>query len=407
LTSSTLSRVLVAIVAIELALTVMTGVSCRSKPEDWSRSRIAEPQIRVRVAGPAQTIPLAIDGPFSVFDAAQKKLGYGAYLPRTVLGLSSNAVKIGESEIPIEDYVDFVPERKGSVQIDDRTYGGKVRLHRLSDGTLLAVNYVRVEEYLKGVLPAELPRTFAFETYKAQAIAARTYALYEKFSRPGDTRLYDVMASEGSQVYKGRDVQTSQSDKAVDQTQGIVLVRDTPRGSKIFPAYFSSTCGGQTQPARFLAAKAPDCPPLAGNVTCTTCVISPRHHWSETRLSADELTQQLNARQNTNFQKVDQITVLEAFPYGRMTKVRVTDITGQSVDLPAERFRLIAGPRTMLSTWCRIRKDGNIFVFYDGHGWGHGVGMCQWGAEGMARQGNTGVEILMHYFPKANLVRAY
>jgi stage II sporulation protein D len=91
----------------------------------------------------------------------------------------------------------------------------------------------------------------------------------------------------------------------------------------------------------------------------------------------------------------------------RITRVEVVDRTGHRVTLAGERFRLVVGSRKMPSTWCNIRQEGPNFVFTDGHGLGHGVGMCQFGAEGMAQHGYTGMEILAHYYPNARFVHAY
>lgn len=396
-----------ALTILVLAASMLAQLGCRTeRPLPLPRrTEVPEPTIRVRVAGPAGSIPLAVSSPFVIRDPSGKTVARADRLSRIELSVEGNVLKIGSNRLAIKEYLDFVPEKNGTIRIDDRGYGGLLRFHR-QDNRLLAVNYIKIEEYLKGVLPAELPRRFLPETFKAQAITARTFALYEKYSRRSK-RLYDVAATEHSQVYHGRDVHISRAIKAVEQTRGVVLTHRTDRGPRIFPAYFSSTCGGWTQPGKNVAAGAPDCKPLAGNVRCSTCTISPRHRWSERRISAAELTRRLNDRRGLSFQQVSKITILEQTSYGRMVRVRLGDISGRSVDLPAQTFRLIVGSRKMLSAWCRVRKEGDGFVFYDGHGFGHGAGMCQWGAEGMARRGYTAGEILAHYYPTAELVPAY
>lgn len=278
----------------------------------------------------------------------------------------------------------------------------------MTDGQLLAVNHVQIEDYLKGVLPGELPNRFSPETFKAQAIAARTFVLYEKYTAPGRKK-WDVVATEGSQMYPGKSAETPKSLYAVEKTRGIVLTGNTNRGWKIFPAYYSSTCGGRTQAATYLSNIDPQIKPLQGNVVCNGCRISPHYRWPEKSISAVEITQSLNNRfaAPVPLQMVKAINILNRGQNCRITKLEVVDSSGQRVVLSGERFRVMAGSRKMPSTWCNIRMQGSQFIFYDGHGLGHGVGMCQYGAEGMAQKGFTAVEILEHYYPGAKLKPVY
>jgi len=397
--------------ALAVGFVAVSDFGCRLK-RPVPKPKIAAPKlrppvIRVKLMGPADTIPIAVAGGFYISDHTGKKILQGQSLPLTQAGLHGTDVEIGSRRLPIQDYLDVVPEGKGTVEVDHRRYWGSLRLHRVGDGKLLAVNHVDVEHYLMGVLAAELPRRFLGETYKAQAIAARTYALYEKYSRRGSNRHYDVLATEGSQVYLGLAAWTARAAEAVEKTRGIVLIGATRAGWKIFPTYFSSTCGGRTQPGKYLARVDPNLRPLQGNVRCTTCNISPRYRWPQRAVPSAEITRRLNERMGLDYQQITQIRVTKRTRYDRIAEVELVDASGATITLPGEKFRLIVGSRKMASTWCKIRKEGEDFVFYDGHGLGHGVGLCQYGAEGMARKGHTALEILLHYYPHARLVRAY
>ena len=220
---------------------------------------------------------------------------------------------------------------------------------------------------------------------------------------------WDVVATEGSQMYLGRSAETGKSIQAVQATRGIVLTANTGKGWKIFPAYYSSTCGGRTQSATFLANINPLIMPLQGNVVCSDCTASPYHHWTDRVVSAGEITQAVNKSCSPAqpFRNVTAIQVLSRAQNCRITKVQVVDATGQKIVLSGERFRLVVGSRKMPSTWCDIQAQGANFVFTNGHGLGHGVGMCQYGADGMAQRGFTAVEILNHYYPNAKLIPAY
>ncbi len=389
------------------ALTI--GLSgCRQEPPPIKERRSGkEPVMRVKVAGPAQAVSFGINGAFTVFDSKRHPLAQGPYLPEGQVRPQGQSIQLGGATVAVSDFIDIVPNRNGDLRINQARYPGSLRLHRLGDGQLMAVNHVLVEEYLKGVIPGELPPRFQAETCKAQAIAARTYALYEKATRSGPSRQYDVTDGESSQVYKGLEGRTDRGNNAVDQTRGIVLTGSTRNGWRIFPAFFSSTCGGWTQGAQHLAAIDPEFRPLQGEVECKGCTISKYRRWDEMRMPLADLTQRVNEKLGKSFQRIVNVQVARRSRYGRAIQVKVTDVSGAAVLVPGEKFRLIAGPRVMRSTCCSLRVEGDELVMYDGQGFGHGVGMCQWGAEGMARQGHTAVEILLHYYPSANLVRAY
>ncbi len=96
-------------------------------------------------------------------------------------------------------------------------------------------------------------------------------------------------------------------------------------------------------------------------------------------------------------------------PEGRATRIEVTSNTGQSVVLRAEDFRLAVDPtgRIIRSTWFELSSDADSFIFADGHGFGHGLGMCQWGANGLAKLGRSAAEILAYYYPGSHLALAY
>jgi stage II sporulation protein D len=101
------------------------------------------------------------------------------------------------------------------------------------------------------------------------------------------------------------------------------------------------------------------------------------------------------------------VVVSEETPHGRIGNVVLTSSTGERVTVAGERFRLAVGSRVMRSTDCDLRDDGEKVVFAEGRGFGHGVGLCQWGMEGQAREGRRAGEILRYYYPGSRLVRAY
>ena len=140
-------------------------------------------------------------------------------------------------------------------------YRGEYHLVPGETGKFDVINKVDIDGYLAGVLPRELYSYWHLETYKAQAITARTYALYEA-ATTGHGKSYDLYADERSQVYGGMAAETNRSRQAVNETAGIVLTYAPPGGSPhIFKSYFSSCCGGVTQSAAD-AFGDPPIPPL-------------------------------------------------------------------------------------------------------------------------------------------------
>ncbi len=367
-----------------------------------------EPEIRVKIAGPKDEIVISIDGPFVIYNQRGQILTRGARLSRVFVGFHNTFLQIGARRFEVSGFCDIVPKRNGTLSLDHRYYRGSLRVYKTDSGQIIAVNHVRIEDYLRGVLPSELPGRFRYETYKAQAIAARTFALYEKVTSHSRKK-WDVLATESSQVYRGKSVETAKASRAVRATRGIVLTAKRPNGWKIFPTYYSSTCGGWTQPAWNLAHIDKSIKPLAGNVRCSTCRISRYYNWYDRKVTRQELTDSLNKKLagRVKFDLISEIRILKRTRHGRIAKIEVVDQSGKTIKLSGERFRLIVGSRKMPSTDCNIRTTEDGFVFTDGHGLGHGVGMCQYGAEGLARQGRTALEILQHYYPGSKPVKAY
>ncbi|MBI4581121.1 MAG: SpoIID/LytB domain-containing protein [Planctomycetes bacterium] len=170
--------------------------------------------------------------------------------------------------------VDLVPAGGLPIRVklvdEWKEFRGAIRFCRRPEGGAV-IDLVDVEDYLVGVVAAELPANFHREAFRAQAIAARTYTWYA-CQTTGLRRDWDVWATERSQVYRGieRERLVPQAAPAVRETRGIVCTWAGPAGEKIFCAYYSSRCGGTTAAALNLGENVP-IPPLAGGVACPYC----------------------------------------------------------------------------------------------------------------------------------------
>jgi len=305
-----------------------------------------------------------------------------------------------------------------------QNYRGKLKLSVNRDGTAFDVlNLVPLEPYLAGVVGEEMPDYWEPQALRAQAVAARTYCLYIK-NRFGVNRSYDVSKTQASQVYGGVAAESPQVWDAVNSTFGKILTTGPAQAGRdartdmlsrgLFPAYFSSVCGGHTSNSQDVFGDSFG--PLQG-VPCPYCKDVARlglFFWPMAQFSRKTVTDQLTARypKLKALGEIREIAVADQVDYGqfsRLTKIRLVGTTGKTDSLRAEDLRLAIDPsgRKLKSTICRIVPWGDGWAFLSGRGWGHGGGMCQCGAEGMARQGSTAEEILKHYYPGAQIVSVY
>ena len=277
------------------------------------------------------------------------------------------------------------------IQVNKKMYRGAVWAY-LREGRLVLVNQVVLEEYLYGVLAKEVPASWPQAALQAQAIAARTYALYNILKR--NTELFDVFATTASQAYGGQDSEKTSSRTAVDETHGLVL----SHAKKLALTLYHANSGGLTEapediwgwPAPYLAAKTDEFSRSMKNSL-----------WDGT-LAADALTGHL---QQAGFPvpSVETITPLARDRSGRITRLALREGTTTAY-LSGNSFRLLAGPARIKSAHFTVARNKQSFIF-NGRGYGHGVGMSQWGACNMARQGYRAEQILQWYYPGTTIVK--
>jgi stage II sporulation protein D len=263
---------------------------------------------------------------------------------------------------------------------------------RLPDGSI--VNLVDLEQYLYAVVPHEMPSAWSPAALQAQAICARTYVL----QRSNPNRAYDLVPSEADQVYGGIAAESPAGRSAVDATTGQVM----RFGNNYAGIAYSSCCGGHTE-ASADAWGGPSVTYLAG-VVCPYCTQSPNYRW-KANVALGDIAARFAAQLATA---------------GMLQSVRVTDFDAsgraRAFELIADRgsavvkgstFRLTLGARVVRSLLItKLQSDAaSPAVAIEGGGLGHGVGMCQWGARGMAQLGRTARDILAFYFPGTEIAR--
>jgi len=337
----------------------------------------------------------------------------------TRVTISNGQFLLGETPLP-GDEVTLRPEAPHIFGFNGRRYRGHLRLTMAPrQDTFEAVNLVPLEPYLAGVVGAEMPNYWEPAALEAQAIAARTYCLYSK-KRFGIHRSWDVSRTQASQVYAGVRAESAQVWNAVTRTYGKVLVSPgdasaaigDPKG--LFPAYFFSVCGGHTENSANVFGDT--FAPLAG-VPCPYCKEVAKlglFFWPLAQFDGAAVAERL-ARKYPKLAAVGPIREVVATErsrydeFSRLTRIKVVGAAGKSDTLRAEDLRLTLDPsgRKIKSTACHIVPWGDGWAFLSGRGWGHGVGLCQHGAQGMARLGRTAEQILQHYYPGSRIVSLY
>lgn len=276
-------------------------------------------------------------------------------------------------------------------------YEGNIRVVRMPNGKFTAINTLGVEDFLKGVIGHEMSPSCPIEALKAQAIAARSHALYsaeDSFNGP-----YDLVANI-SQAYQGANEKERRVLQAVDSTRNEVI---TYKGSLV-PTFFCESCGGHTASIQEVWSQGVDkdlrASPMPPTVYCPACAATAHYQW------VTDLTHSAFTRKTKSWgSKIGDLLRLEVLgrtSSGRVAQVKLIGTQGDEV-MSAEKLRSLIGYNVLKSGIFEVERTSTGILF-KGEGWGHGVGLCQFGAQQMAEHGATYKEILAHYFPGSKIV---
>ena len=261
-----------------------------------------------------------------------------------------------------------------------------------------------LEEYLLGVVAGEMRGGWPEEAYAAQAIVARTFTL-ELISSGGTKKFHqtDICTDEKhAQAYNAGAV-TPAIRRAVKMTRGEVMTY----GGNYTKGWFSASCGGRTAPARVALGYAGEEPEYIASVNCPEEGVIPEEelYWSA-RFSRAEL----GAILKTLGESVGEVLRLEVGERDqgshRVSRLDFIGTEGRAGVRGAD-FRRTAGPEKVRSTWITdIQQEGEEITI-KGRGFGHGVGLCQWGAHALALQGKDPHEIVKHYYPDVEIKKLW
>ena len=346
------------------------------------------------------------------FDASAGSVAAISIAP---LGAASHAVSnqnFTESTLRIESAHDSGGGAGStpSLKLNGQEIAPRITLLRPSaQHGITALARLDLEEYLFGVLGGEVPfERWHPEALKAQAIASRSYAYFQIRNNSGEA--YDVESTVMSQVFKGGYRSNPILAQAIESTRGQVL---TFNGAP-FCAYFHSTCGGHTENGAAVFPDQPQARMLRG-VNCPYCTQSPNYRW-RWLIGKDVLTEKL--RPLAPNPPLGQIRGVEFVDAGgaiigaqsatprRAVTVRIRHAYG-TFEMSGNAFRLAVGARELKSLLLYQVNDRSDVLEISGGGFGHGVGLCQYGSQGMALAGQTHPTILGMYYPGASLTRMY
>lgn len=276
-----------------------------------------------------------------------------------------------------------------TVQVNGKRYRGSIEISPLDKG-LLVVNELPLEEYLVGLINCEISSLWPMEAVKAQAVVARTYALYQKRARANAP--YHLESSVLDQVYDGCEIEDGRAARGVKETAGEVL---TYNGQPI-QAFYHSSCGGRTEvPENVWGIKLP----YLRSVDCAYCSTNAASRWEQT-IPLKKLEGLLRSA-GVAVTGLREIREGRRNDSGRLVELLLVSSRGTAT-VPAVAFRKIVGYTVIKSTNFTVRLAGDAAVF-TGKGYGHGVGLCQWGAKQRAADGFSYREILSYYYPGARL----
>jgi stage II sporulation protein D len=361
---------------LSFLISVLTSNCISFVTETWKPPKSMNESLIVRVYlnKPESELKVTTEGLFQVYDvndlAIKKSID--------ILQLNPTSLKAK---------IRIVPE-SGTFTYNNISYRGEILLDPTPQGTQL-INLVPIEKYLLSVVPSEMPNSWHIEALKAQAICARTYVIREMINKTNQS--YDVDASTASQVYGGIEKENPRSTKAVEDTKGTIITYS----NEPIHAFFHSNAGGLTEkPENVWGGKSL---PYLDHTESSYDQYAANYSWND-KLKFDDINRILK---NEGVGNIDDIQVL-----GRnlSQRVELLELIGEngSKKMKGIDFRKILGNSKIKSLKFGIKKEADGF-FVKGVGNGHGVGMSQWGAKGMAEDGRSYRAILEHFYPGVHL----
>ena len=295
-----------------------------------------------------------------------------------------------------EEYLPYNinPAKKNLLRANGSSFRGTLSVVETAGGIML-INTVPLEHYIGGIINNEISSSWPLDAIKAQAIIARSYAIWRIKERAGE--LYHVTGTSQDQVYTGAGAEDVRAVKGVQETYGEVLTY----GGEVALTLYHSNAGGKTEAAVNV---------WGGNYRYLKSVrsagdkVAPHYSW--TYKVKEATLRSAFTRGGYDVGEIKRISVKKKSPTGRVKLAIVTSKGEKAVKITGEDLRKVAGYGNVKSTLFKVSKSGGSFLF-KGKGSGHGVGLSQWGAKAMAEKGRSYKKILKHYYPATRLDKIY
>lgn len=360
----------------------------------------AAPLIRVKLSKPTEksSVTLKSDSATLSVDGRRMEVSGDVRLSRIDGSIDAGSYGRGTT-------IEYVPQGKPAYfDVEGRIYRGKLRLVSTPGGWEV-INVVDLEQYVAGVIGWEMIASWPVEALKAQAIASRTYALFEMERRRGSGDQWDLDDTTQFQVYGG--VGPADNPKHWRETANVLEARQATTGvvltyeGKGFRAYFHSTSGGATTDPATALLTDDVIEPLKGVELGEFDKDSPKSSW-QINMASSEVKARLIEKGVTP-SDIIRIETDEAGASGHAITLKLYDRRGHHRVVSAVAIRQALG---LFSTRFNAEKNGDEWVFR-GSGYGHGCGMCQWSARGMAKAGWDSDRILDAMYPGSELRSIY
>ena len=408
----------------------------------------SSPLIRIGILLKQSQVRIGASGEFKIIEAKNNKLlAEGSLKDCWLIQPNNLGLKIGEKGIGSEEII-ILSSNSSTLLVNQRPYRGKIEIRKNNQGSLTVINELNIEEYLYGIMKMEISPSWPEEAQMSQAVVARTYAL----GNLGKYRLegFDLTSTDKDQVYAGVYGEDPRSNQAVDKTYGQVLTFE----GELAKTFYHADSGGWTEDIQNVWGESI---PYLKSVS-SPALDSPHQKW-RLEFKAKDFRETLR-KNGLKVGKIYQILPLKITPAGRIMLLKIEHSEGE-LKVSASKLRSILGTSKLKSTLFKINLSGerteeitsflsseNIVLFnkegkeevtlnrivllsarekvkggdkvsaltivkipatikFSGKGWGHGVGMSQWGAKGLAEQGYTHQQILEHYYPGTRLKRWY
>lgn len=350
------------------------------------------PIMRVLLINDVQEAQVSVHGCYQITGSLMNIIDQGQGLQKAKISVTNGGINIGNKRYDTSE-LRIASRQDGDIELNNLRYRGEIRILQQFNNKFSVIEEIDLESFIAGVLGSEMPQTWNEDALRAQAVTARTYAMYKKKIRRDEIYHLEMIEL----AYRGMASETPRLNKIIRETKGVIMVYNW----NIFPAYFHSTCGGHTEDIHHVFGK-DSIPPLTG-VVCNYCNNSKHSSWSKD-ISKSDIEKKLREA-NICVSNISAVKVINPGAGNHGSRVEIASLAGNK-EMNANDFRLLVGPNILLSTAFNSRSNGKCITF-SGRGWGHGVGLCQYGAQAMAEKGSPWTAILKYYYPEIELVRIY